>query len=154
MLRTLSMLFVLFLLVSCGGNIIYEEDKVIANQLWQYGQPLIYQFEIADTTARYDLYLDIDHTTDYPFQNLYTKIYTVYPSGRTAESQINIDLANKLGEWQGKCQGENCQLRVVLQQQTFFTEFGDHQLTLEQYTRRDSLGGIETVRFVVEQVSQ
>lgn len=153
MLRILSLSFVLFLLLSCGDRIIYEAETSLPDSVWQYKQPLTYQFAIADTSTRYNLYLDIAHTTDYPFQNLYTKIYTVYPSGRTAESQININLANKLGEWQGNCRGENCRLRVVLQQQTFFTELGEHQLTFEQYTRRDSLSGIETVGFSLEQLN-
>mgnify|MGYP001804749188 CR=1 FL=1 len=80
----------------------------------------------------------------------YTMIHTTYPSGREVDSQISIELADKLGQWYGKCSGEECQLRVVLQQQTFFKEKGLHEIVFEQYTRKEALAGVKALAFSVE----
>lgn len=149
-MRKFLLISTILFLFACGNDFLYKETKEINKAVWTYQQPLPYEFVIEDTTLSYNLYLDLVHHTNYPFQNLYTKIKTTYPSGRTAESQISLELANKLGEWQGNCSSERCKLRVVLQEQTYFKEIGTHQLVFEQYTRTDSLRGVESVAFLVE----
>lgn len=149
-MRNLILFSCCSILFACGTAYFFEKAKVFDDNTWTYEQPLVCDFIIEDTTRTYNLYLDIIHLTNYPAQNLYTKIKTTYPSGRTVKSQISLELANKLGEWQGNCSGERCELRVVLQEQTYFKELGEHQLTFEQYTRTDSLKGVESVAFLME----
>ncbi|MEM0993225.1 MAG: gliding motility lipoprotein GldH [Bacteroidota bacterium] len=138
--------------LACQPNYLYQEEKIIANSIWTYDDAVSFTFQIDDTEAQYNLYLDIRHSTQFPFQNLYTMIQTTYPSGRTVDSRISIDMANKLGEWYGKCSQEDCLLRVNLQQGAFFKEAGAHQITFEQYTRKDSLAGVNVLGFAVEAV--
>ncbi|NJL74015.1 MAG: gliding motility lipoprotein GldH [Saprospiraceae bacterium] len=39
----------------------------------------------------------MEHTPNYSYQNLYTYITTLYPSGKVLQQQLNIDLADKAG---------------------------------------------------------
>ena len=135
---------------ACNSNYIYEEKVEISEATWRYEHPIIYEFNIDDTEAKYNLYLDVIHSDQFASQNFYTMIHTTYPSGREVDSQISIELADKLGQWYGKCSGEECQLRVVLQQQTFFKEKGLHEIVFEQYTRKEALAGVKALAFSVE----
>jgi len=152
-LRNIAVLFcTLSLLTSCGLDFQYDEAFPIPGDAWTYADTATFEIPIADTTARYNLYLDIDHTTDYPFENMYVKIHTNFPSGKRLSEQVDIDMANKAGVWHGDCRGENCQLRVNLQRNAYFNEAGTYQLTFEQFMRVDSLKGIEKLAFKMEQV--
>ena len=61
---------------ACQPNYYYQEEVPIEAAIWTYEQDVDYIFDIQDTTARYNLYLDIHHSTQFPFQNLYTMIQT------------------------------------------------------------------------------
>ena len=135
---------------ACNGNYVYEEKVEILEGKWQYGNLITYEFNIEDTEAKYNLYLDVTHNDQFTSQNFYTMIHTTYPSGREVDSQISIELADKLGQWYGKCGGNECELRVVLQQQTFFKEKGLHKIIFEQYSRKEVLTGIKALAFSVE----
>ncbi|MEM9886885.1 MAG: gliding motility lipoprotein GldH [Bacteroidota bacterium] len=148
--------FFTFLIVcfACQPNYLYQEEIILSNATWTYERDVVYSFDIQDTSTTYHLYLDIQHSTQFPFQNLYTNVQTTYPSGRQADSRISIDLANKLGAWYGKCKQENCLLRVQLQQNTFFKELGKHEIRFQQYTRKEALEGVHSLGFIVEQVKE
>lgn len=142
-----------FLLTACSENFIYEETKSIPNGAWAYADTLDYTLNITDTTQLYNLYLDIDHTVDYPFQNIYLKIHTQYPSGKRISEQLPIDFADKTGQWYGKCSGEDCHLRVNIQQRAFFNEVGKHVITLEQFLRKNPLQGMKNIALKMEHVA-
>jgi len=145
-----TLLISIVLFTACDINFLYEKKIELTDNQWTYDNPLVYDFEIEDTVARYNIFLEIEHTPEFPFQNLYTKIYTTYPTGRTIESQISIDLADKTGKWYGKCGSEDCLLRVGLQQNTFFKEIGKHQIVFEQYTRQEAVKGLNSIAFLLQ----
>jgi len=150
--RKLSILFALFSILSCQNDIIFQAKQPINSPYWQYQDSIGFEFPVQDTDLLYDLYLQIDHTTEYPFQNLYTYITTTYPSGKTLKQQLNIDLADKTGQWYAKCNGTTCHLKVALQQNAFFEEKGTHRIVLVQHTRQDSLSGLSQIGFELKKV--
>lgn len=135
---------------SCGPNFIYEKDYQLANQAWTYSDTLDFKIAITDTTAIYNLYLDIDHSADYAFQNIYLQVYTQYPNGQRTRDLLPIDIADKTGKWYGNCNSETCQLRVNLQEGTFFNAVGEYVITLEQYMRKESLAGLNAMALRIE----
>ncbi len=157
MKRTQTLITVIIAMIAftaCKEQFFYEETIKLSEENWTYQDSLQFVVDIKDTTQRYDLYLDFVHTTDYPFQNIYTKINTQYPSQKRIGRQVNIDLADQTGKWYGNCNGNKCQLRVALQQNTFFNEIGQHTITLQQFTRRKDLQGILSIAFKVKKLSE
>lgn len=151
-MRYLSFLFLLIFLSSCGENFVYSEEKVIQNAQWTYEDTLDFAIPIQDTTGVYNLYLDINHTIDYPYQNIYLKVATIYPSGKRVEELLPIDFADKAGQWYGDCSGENCELRVNIQQRAYFNEVGTHHVVFEQYLRESPLLGIKKISLRLEEI--
>lgn len=138
--------FLSFLLfTACGASFFYENKVDIKEEGWAYEEKVDFEFEIKDTTLLYDLFLDIEHTDTYPYQNLYYYVYTQSPTKEKPRKLISTKLANKAGYWHGKCSGENCQLRIVLQENLYFDEIGSYKIGIEQYTRDSLLTGIKTL---------
>ncbi len=141
-------------LAACGPDYLYDERVELPGETWTYADSVTFEFPIRDTQQRYNLYLTLDHTTGYPFQNLYTRIHTRFPSGDNLTQQVSLELADKSGRWLGDCSGENCRLRIPLQTDTYFNQPGVYAVTFEQFMRRDSLPGIQNLAFSIEHVKK
>jgi len=53
-----------------------------------------------------------------------------------------LELAAKSGFWFGRCNSKRCKLSLPLQEQVHFKQTGTYRITLEQYSRKDTLSGI------------
>ncbi len=149
----ISMLSIFFL-ISCEPNYFYEKSFEINNDGWAYADTLNFEVEITDTLKIYNLYLDIEHTTDYTKQNMYVMIYTQFPSGERIKERVSIDFADKTGKWYGECNNAKCDLRVNIQKDAFFNLAGKHSFTIEQFMRIDPLPGIINVALRIEDTGQ
>ena len=146
--------FALLFLVSCQSNLIYEKKQDIPNGVWTYENALDFEFEISDTSGVYTLYLDFDHGSDYPTQNLYTQLVTTFPQGDTIQRMISFNLFDNTGTPNGKCSAEACRVRMILQENAYFSQAGTYQLNVAQHMRRDSLEGISAVGLAVEKTGE
>lgn len=143
---------VAFLLSSCGDDYLYEKKLEIANQSWTYRDTLRFDFTIADTTFACDLLLEVRHAADYGFQNLYVQMHTRFPSGKEDRQVVSLELADKIGIWQGDCGGKWCDVQIPLQERVVFTEAGKYSLAVEQFMRQSPLPGIESMKLVVKRL--
>ena len=126
-------------------KILFEKEYPCQNATWQHKDTLDFAFDIADTMALYDIVLTIKHRTDYSYQNIYTKIFTKFPAGERSNQQINVDLADNTGKWNGIGSGSTRTYDVDIQQNAFFNQAGKHVITLEQFMRTEDLAGIESI---------
>ncbi len=137
------------MLSSCGEKTFYEIEFVDNDEFWSYNEIKTCQFSISDTTKKYDLILDVEHSADFGFQNMYFKIKTTFPDGKHIAQQLPINLADNRGKWYGKCNAATCELRVVLQHQIYFKSIGDYSIEMEQYSRERNLEGIKKISFKI-----
>ncbi len=151
LLQFIPFFSVCLLLTSCGGDYIFEKSVAIENANWKYKDLIQFDFEIADTSKRYDLLLEVEHAGDYGFQNLYVQFHTKYPSGEEQSQMVSLELATKSGIWNGKCSGNACSVEIPLQTNAIFSEPGSHQLSVEQYMRKSPLVGVESMTLKVKQ---
>ena len=142
MLRGLSYLLALIFFQACGEQAAFQQSVDLDPEGWTYEEQVTYVIPVGDTTSRYQLYLDIDHSTEYLYQNIYLNIFTALPDGTETSQLLPIDFADKAGNWYGDCGSSRCDLRVTLQERTYFSQMGEYRITLEQATRSDPLQGI------------
>lgn len=133
--------------LGCGRSYVLDEEVTFAESMWTYGDTQTFELLVNDTTQRYDIFLELEHTKFYPYQNIYMNITTAYPAGEPRTQRLNVDLADQTGKWRGKCKGERCRAQILLQHQAYFNEFGKHQFTFEQLTRDAELLGVNGMRF-------
>lgn len=144
----------LLALLSCQNNFVIEEKKSIPGGQWMYRDTLDFQFNISDTAALYNLYVDFEHAADFPNQNLYVRLHTRFPDGKRLSKPRSFDLFSSEGKPTGKCSGDDCTLRAMLQENTYFNQPGEYLITIEQYMRQDSLPGIKAVGLAIEKIAQ
>jgi len=134
---------------ACAEKLLYSYTVEFQNGTWEYDDPAIFEFEIGDITDYYNLFLDIDHSLEYPFENLYLRINTEFPDASSASDTLSIEMINNQGGWVGDCGSNVCDLTVFLQEKTKFKDTGTHKITIEQFTRESDLQGIRSLSFRV-----
>jgi len=136
------------LLSSCNlQSITYEKKIRYPKQVWTYADSISYNFNIVDTASLYNFELVILHNDWYSFQNLYTKLTTTFPDGKSISQVVNFDLAESNGKWEGDRIGSIYKCRTTIQENAFFSMPGKYVLTLAQNTRTDTLYGIKGFDF-------
>lgn len=142
------------LLSACGQNYIYEKSLSLPADTWQYDNVLEFAFDIKDTEALYNLYLEVAHGTTFQTQNVYVKFYTTSPDGKITEDLVSLELADKNGIWYGNCGGEICELLIPIQSNAYFEQTGKYTVKIEQYSREKKLPSVRTIGFKIEQTDK
>ncbi len=145
----LAFLLAAVLLSSCGERAKFSNSVEFPEGIWNYEDKFENVFEVPDTSGRFNLVLDIIHSREYPFQNVYVNIHTYFPDDTVVTDLLSIDFADRAGAWHGNCRGDHCNLRVFLQQNIKFREAGKYRVVFEQFTRREDLAGINRMEFKV-----
>jgi gliding motility-associated lipoprotein GldH len=138
------------ILMSCGPKHIYQNKQEIA-QPWSYNQQVIFDFEIIDTASAYDLTLDVIHASDFSYENMYVKVITTFPDGKQVNHPLSLQLAGKDGNWIGNCSGEKCSTPIALSSSAYYRSSGKYRMSFEQYSRKDTIRGIEALQLSVSQ---
>lgn len=138
------------LLAACENNFLIEKKLPVQGENWTYADSLRFEFEVTDTSKLYNLFVDFDHASSFPTENIYVRIGTVFPSGKRLLKQRSFLLAGPTGDWLGDCSSGKCSIRIPLQESTFFQETGKYTLIFEQWMRQDSLPGVRAVGLAVE----
>ena len=139
---------------ACGPNYIYDKTYPIQGNTWTYSDSLSFEVEVRDTLKIYNLYLDLEHNTDFPFQNLYTQISTSFPSGKRISEQLSLELQGKSGAWLGNCGSTYCKLRIPIQEGAYFNSSGKHTIVVNQFMRSDSINGVKSLSLRVEDTGE
>ena len=137
-----------FLVLSCTDTVVSKTvHKIDSN--WFSNNPVSFSFEVPDTSKVFDLVLKVIHTTEYDYQNLYTRIKTTFPSGRELEENVSLELANRAGRWNGKCNSKRCNTDILLQGPFKFQEPGVYKIQVEPYMRIDPVTEIERIEISI-----
>ena len=136
-------------LASCQPRPVLDEKREFAGQGWSHSDTLDFNVSIPDTTGHYDLFLNMEHSVEFPNQNFYIRIYTRFPDGKRLDKLVSLELADKSGAWFGRCNSNTCRLRIPIQENAYFNQAGDYLFTLEQYSRMDTLPGLSYMGMLI-----
>lgn len=142
------------LLSSCSQSTIFEKQYVLQDGIWTYDEVLNFSFEITDTSKLYDVFLELEHSTNYEFENLYINIITSYPDSKQDTQMVSLELANAIGMWLGDCGKHTCELNIPIQQKVFFIQEGAYSISLEQYMRKEALQNVNELGLKIEAVGK
>lgn len=140
-------------LSACSNATVYKKTETLPDP-WGYADSVLFTFNIADTTRLYNLYLEIEHSVDFPAHNVYLQFFTGFPSGFRSERISSMELGSSSGQWFGECRGEVCKVRIPIQTPAYFVETGEHTLSIRQHSRMEQLPGIRTLSFEVEDTGE
>jgi len=141
----------LFFLTSCNRNTLYTGIVDIRSG-WPKDNAVKFVVPVKDTLSLYNFYIDIRHTTQYRFSNLYLFMETHFPGGKYTRDTLEIMLATVQGKWIGKGWGEIKEDHVLLRHNLRFPLTGNYEFLIWQGMRKDTLKAIKSVGIDIEKV--
>lgn len=104
MTNTVKYIVVFFLALWCACNspFVYEKQFEFTDQIWPIDEKVDFSFFVADTLSKYDVFIDVRHLAEYPYQNMWVFMDTREPSGTLLKDTIELKLASSDGRWLGK----------------------------------------------------
>lgn len=115
---------------SCDESRIFEKNIPVGKAGWNYNDTLKYQVNLEDTTALYNLYINLRHTDQYQFRNIWIMVATTFPDGNKHEERVELELAPPSGIWAGECSGNICFYRGLIQSRFRLNESGLYKFDL------------------------
>ena len=97
---------IVFFLISCDSNRIYEKNISIKNSVWELSEKPSFEFNNIDTVSVINLKINIRHSSLYPYSNLWLFINTIDPYGVLNIDTLECVLAKKDGKWIGHGLGD------------------------------------------------
>ena len=88
-MRWLLVVFIGMALISCNGHVVFQEREDLPEKVWNYSNPLKFIVEIDDINEPYDIYLDIEHSRDFTYGNLYTGLTIIPAAGDSTFQRIS-----------------------------------------------------------------
>lgn len=141
-------------LVGCSEPAVFHADVPVPNGSWDRTFEPDFEFEIADTVNEHDVFIDVRHTGDYPFSDLFLFVDLEGPGGRSVRDTVECLLADPAGRWYGKGLGfifsDRYQAHVLYKLNNRFPASGRYSITLEQAMRTEVLEGVLDVGVSVE----
>jgi gliding motility-associated lipoprotein GldH len=142
------------LLISCDSNRIYENNVDFKDRTWKITEPAQLEFDITDTTKRYNLYLDIRNSLDYPYARLFVNYNLVDPAGKEISKKLISEYLfdQKTGKPNGSSGlGDIYDHQFLFLEKYPFQKLGKYKVRFEQFMRQDTLQGVLAVGLRVEQ---
>lgn len=149
---SLCIILIMIFLNSCDSNRVFQEYKKIDKYIWDENDIIEFQFEIDDTISLHNLYVNIRHSGNYPFNNLWLFITSTAPNGISTTDTINCIFADKSGKWLGDGSGDLWDNRILWKQMVRFPMTGEYTVAYQHGMRLGLLPAILDVGLRVEKV--
>ncbi|OJY87745.1 MAG: hypothetical protein BGP13_04760 [Sphingobacteriales bacterium 40-81] len=139
---------------SCKTNDFFERNIAIPNQAWERSFKPSVNFDIADTTSLYNIYVTLRHTHAYGYNNIWLNVQFQLPGDTVKQQRVEIPLASNEA-WLGTGMDDIYEVRQLITPQPFrFKTPGKTTFTIEQVMRETPLQHIMNAGIRVEKVVQ
>lgn len=128
---------ILISLYSCDKNKVFEKYISIPNNTWNTNEPVVFEFEVQDTTQYCNLFINIRSSEDYPYRNMYMFMKTTRPDGSQSLDTMEFYFLDVTGKPLGKCSGTVCNNKFLIDREFKFPQPGKYIFELKQAMRTE-----------------
>lgn len=133
------------LLVSCTDNAVYNNTTTISDKGWFSNDKAVFDIKI-DNPGKYAVYVDVRHTDDYKYSNLFLRMYTKNPDAKMQHTRVvELKLAEKDGRWRGSGSGKLIAHEIFVTDGLDFSKPGTYRIEFEQFMRDDPLREVSDI---------
>jgi gliding motility-associated lipoprotein GldH len=140
-----------FLLISCdNSNAIVDTNQEIKGRNWSYISRVKVPVQIQDIGTDYSIYINLRHTAEYKYSNIFLLIHQTGPDGKRTTERKEFKLAKPDGEWLGSGSGNLYSYQLLYKENYRFPAKGTYVFELEQNMRDNPLKNISDAGLRVE----
>lgn len=151
--KSFLMIFFFLFLISCHQNEVFFSYQSLPKSGWNKDSLLTFNFQVTDTVPKYDVFIQVRHYGNYPYQNLWLFLENKNVRKNIIKKDtIEFFLADEFGKWLGNGSGAIKEMPVYYRQQIHFPDSGRYQILIGQGMRDSLLVGIEKVGIRIEKV--
>lgn len=150
----ISFLFVVLLatvLASCRDQYAIVDTNIeLDKHNWSYSEKVRIPFTIEAADKPCNLYLNLRHTSDYKYSNIFLLIHITGPDGKRSTERKEFKLALPDGEWLGSGSGNLYSYQILFREEYKFPLNGKYIIELEQNMRDNPLDYITDAGIRIE----
>ncbi len=132
-------------MVSCTNSAVYEKNQPIPERTWSYEKTPQFDVHIADSKARYNIYINLRHSNEYSFSNIFVLLHEKGAKLVDTAYRKEIPLAQLDGRWLGSSAGSLYEVQYLAKENFVFPDTGVYTFALEQNMRENPLKDIVDV---------
>ena len=142
------------MLVSCNDQQAIIDTNIELDKFnWSYSEKVKIPFTIEQVEKSYNLFLNLRHTSDYRYSNIFLLIQIIDPNGKKTTERKEFKLALPDGEWLGSVSGNLYSYQILFKENFKFTLKGKYTIELEQNMRDNPLDYITDAGIRVERAN-
>ena len=160
MAKWLMYLFLLVALASCTNDIVVSESRSLPGY-WDKNDTLEFQIPQLDSLKKYNVFINVRNTNDYPFNNLFLIVSMEFPHGKTLVDTLEYKMAYPNGEWMGEGIGSVKENKLWYKENVAFFEEGNYNITITHAVRNNGevegvsrLEGITDLGYSIEEYKE
>ena len=156
---TLKNSFLIFLILltlfSCDKKRVFDEYKSVGGS-WKKDSIATFSFNQKDTTAAYNLFVNIRNNNDYQFSNLFLIVAMQQPGGLTKVDTLQYEMSNPDGSLLGEGFTDIKENKLFYKEKLRFKKAGSYKISIKQAVRKtgkitgEALEGVSDVGFRIE----
>lgn len=146
--------FVLVSFASCQDTQTIADTNIeIAGRNWSYTEKVQVPVVIENETIPYNLYVNLRHSPNYKYSNIFLLIHITGPDGKKTTERKEFKLALPDGEWLGSGSGNMYSYQLPYKEKYKFPLKGKYVIELEQNMRDNPLDYVTDAGFRVEKAN-
>src|SRR5690606_9345469 len=140
--------------VACTDTAVFDKNVAIADNAWHYDDQPRLTAHITDAGQRYDIYLNLRHTPDYRYSNIFLLVHQSGPGMTDTTERFELRLAEADGRWLGRSTGSMYAHQQLIKENVHFPDTGLYHFTFEQNMRENPLRDVADVGLRIEPVTK
>ncbi|WP_242203406.1 gliding motility lipoprotein GldH [Aestuariivivens insulae] len=152
----LSLLSLIFIMVSCDSNRVYDVYKSVPNA-WHKDSITSFKINPPDSINPYNLFVNLRNTNAYKYNNLFLIVEMAFPHGKTVTDTLEYRMADPSGKLLGTGFTDVKENKLWYKEGVVFKESGEYTVSIQHAMRENGkvngvveLEGITDVGFRIE----
>ena len=125
----------LFTVISCDKNQVFDEYKEF-DGTWKKNKKATFTFEQKDTTAVYNMFLNVRNNNEYPYNNLFLIVSLNQPDGKVLVDTLEYQMAHPDGTLMGTGFSDIKESKLWYKENYSFDKLGKYTLEVEHAVRQ------------------
>ncbi len=152
--RFACFLLLLVTVEGCTDVAVIDTNQEIGSRNWSYSQKVRIPVEIKDPDRLYNVYMNLRHTADYKYSNIFVLIHQAGPGMKPLTERREFKLAYPDGEWLGSGSGNFYSYQLEFRKNYKFPAKGTYTFEFEQNMRDNPLREVSDVGLRVEPAAE